>query len=76
MHAYSLTSLSPRSGPAALRPLALVLAALDLGVRWVLCVPEDSPIKTVQDLEGKRIATEAVGLTKAFLAKHGIVAGS
>ncbi len=43
-------------------------------VRWVLCVPEDSPIKTVQDLEGKRIATEAVGLTKAYLAKHGVTA--
>ncbi|MCL2744587.1 MAG: ATP phosphoribosyltransferase, partial [Planctomycetaceae bacterium] len=27
-------------------------------VRWVLCVPEDSPIKTVQDLQDKRIATE------------------
>lgn len=43
-------------------------------VRWVLCVPEDSPIQTVQDLQGKRIATEAVGLTKAFLAKHGVTA--
>lgn len=43
-------------------------------VRWVLCVPEDSPIQTVQDLEGKRIATEAVGLTKAFLARHGVSA--
>lgn len=43
-------------------------------VRWVLCVPEDSPIKTVQDLEGKRIATEAVGLTKAYLEKHGVSA--
>ncbi len=44
------------------------------GVRWVLCVPNDSPIQTVKDLEGKRIATEAVGLTKAFLAKHGVTA--
>lgn len=43
-------------------------------VRWVLCVPENSPIQTVQDLEGKRIATEAVGLTKGFLAKHGVSA--
>ncbi len=41
-------------------------------VRWVLCVPESSPIQTVQDLEGKRIATEGVGLTKQFLAKHGV----
>ena len=43
-------------------------------VRWVLCVPNDSPIKTVEDLEGKRIATEAVGLTSRFLAKHGVQA--
>ncbi len=43
-------------------------------VRWVLCVPEDSPIQTVLDLQGKRIATEAVGLTKAFLARHGVTA--
>ncbi|MCA8993308.1 MAG: ATP phosphoribosyltransferase [Planctomycetaceae bacterium] len=41
-------------------------------VRWVLCVPEDSSIQSVQDLEGKRIATEAVGLTKAYLARHGV----
>ena len=41
-------------------------------VRWVLCVPNDSSIKTVKDLEGKRIATEAVGLTKGYLAKHGV----
>lgn len=43
-------------------------------VRWVLCVPEDSPIKSVHDLEGKRIATEAVGLTKAYLDSHGVTA--
>ena len=43
-------------------------------VRWVLCVPEDSPIKTVEDLQGKRIATEAVGLTTRFLQKHGVTA--
>lgn len=43
-------------------------------VRWVLCVPESSPIQTVQDLQGKRIATEAVGLTKAYLARHGVEA--
>jgi ATP phosphoribosyltransferase len=43
-------------------------------VRWVLCVPEDSPVRSVKDLEGKRIATEAVGLTKRFLAKHGVTA--
>lgn len=43
-------------------------------VRWVLCVPEDSPIRTVQDLQGKRIATEAVGLTTRYLARHGVTA--
>ena len=41
-------------------------------MRWVLCVPNDSPVQSVKDLEGKRIATEAVGLTKAFLARHGV----
>src|SRR5258708_29975341 len=34
--------------------------------RWVLVVPENSPFHSVADLEGKRIATEAVGLTKRF----------
>ncbi len=43
-------------------------------VRWVLAVPEDSPIRDIRDLEGKRIATEAVGLTKAWLAEHGVSA--
>src|SRR5690349_11396427 len=43
-------------------------------VRWVLCVPESSPVKTVHDLAGKRIATEAVGLTERYLKKHGVAA--
>src|SRR5262245_47672302 len=43
-------------------------------VRWVLAVPNDSPIKTVHDLAGKRIATEVVGLTRRWLAKHGVEA--
>ena len=43
-------------------------------VRWVLCVPETSEVRTVKDLAGKRIATEAVGLTKQYLAKHGVEA--
>lgn len=42
--------------------------------RWVLCVPEDSPIKSVKDLQGKRIATEVVNLTKKYLRKHGVKA--
>ena len=39
-------------------------------VRWVLAVPNDSKIKTVKDLKGKRIATEAVGLVKRYLKKN------
>lgn len=42
--------------------------------RWVLAVPRDSAINAPADLEGKRIATEAVGLTKRYLAHHGITA--
>ena len=43
-------------------------------VRWVLAVPNDSPVKTVQDLRGKRIATEVVNLTRRWLARHGVEA--
>jgi ATP phosphoribosyltransferase len=42
--------------------------------RWVLCVPENSPVKSVKDLKGKRIATEVVNLTKKYLKKHGVKA--
>ena len=42
--------------------------------RWVVAVPEDSAIRAVKDLEGKRIATEAVGLTRRFLDLHGVCA--
>ena len=42
--------------------------------RWVLAVPEHSPIRTVKDLEGKRVATEVVNLTRRFLRKHGVKA--
>jgi ATP phosphoribosyltransferase len=42
--------------------------------RWVLCVPEGSPIKSVKDLRGKRIATEVVNVTKKYLRKHGVKA--
>lgn len=41
---------------------------------WVLAVPEASPVKTVQDLQGKRIATEVVNLTRKFLAERGVEA--
>ncbi len=40
--------------------------------RWVLVVPESSPIKTVQDLEGKHIATEGIEITKRYLAEKGV----
>lgn len=43
-------------------------------VRWVLAVPEDSGIKTVKDLQGKRIATEIVNSTRNYLKKHGVEA--
>jgi ATP phosphoribosyltransferase len=41
-------------------------------VKWVLAVKEGSPFEKVRDLQGKRIATEGVGLTKAYLKKHGV----
>lgn len=40
--------------------------------RWVLVVPENSPFQCAADLRGKRVATEAVGLTKRFFAERGI----
>ena len=42
--------------------------------RWVLAVPENSPIKSVKDLQGKRIATEVVNLTKRYLRQHKVKA--
>jgi ATP phosphoribosyltransferase len=44
------------------------------GVKWVVAVPQDSPVKTVEDLRGKKIATELVGYTKRYLKKRGIEA--
>ena len=43
-------------------------------VRWVIAVPKDSKVKSVQDLKGKRIATEAVNLTRQFLRSKGVEA--
>jgi ATP phosphoribosyltransferase len=42
--------------------------------RWVVAVPEDSDIHSIQDLEGKRIATELVQATKRYLERHGVSA--
>ena len=41
-------------------------------LRWVVAVPEESPIQSVNDLRGKRIATEAVNMTKRYLEKYGV----
>ena len=46
--------------------------ATSLKSRWVLCVKEDSDIKTVKDLQGKRVATELMNVTKKFLADNGV----
>jgi ATP phosphoribosyltransferase len=43
-------------------------------VKWVVAVPNNSKIKKIKDLEGKRIATELVGYTKRWLKKNGIKA--
>jgi ATP phosphoribosyltransferase len=40
--------------------------------RWVLAVPEDSPVRSLGDLEGKRIATELVGFTRRLFSERGI----
>jgi ATP phosphoribosyltransferase len=40
--------------------------------RWVLCVPEASPVQTAQDLAGKRVATELVETTRRWLKAQGI----
>jgi len=48
--------------------------ATSLPARWVIAVPEDSAIKSVRDLQGKRIATELVETTKRYLAEHNVTA--
>jgi ATP phosphoribosyltransferase len=53
----------------------LIYAKQSFGkVRWVLAVPEGSGFKSVQDLQGKIIATELVETTKRYLARHGVTA--
>ncbi len=46
----------------------------DQPCRWVLVVPQDSPIQSVEDLQGKKIATELVGFTTRYLQEHGVEA--
>lgn len=43
-------------------------------VKWVIAVPNDSKIKSVKDLQGKRIATELMGYTKRYLKSKGVTA--
>jgi len=43
-------------------------------VRWVLAVPENSPIRSAKDLQGKRIATELVEVTREYLRRHRVTA--
>jgi ATP phosphoribosyltransferase len=43
-------------------------------VRWVMASKDDSPFHGVKDLQGRRIATEAVGMTRRFLEQHGVQA--
>lgn len=51
----------------------LVYAKQSFGrVRWVLAVPESSPVQSVRDLEGKIIATELVQTTNRYLAANGV----
>ena len=50
----------------------LVYSKVSFGkVKWVLAVPEDSPVKRAEDLQGKRIATELVRVTRDWFAKKG-----
>lgn len=43
-------------------------------IRWVVAVHNDSPFKTVKDLNGKKVVTELVNATKNYLKKHGVTA--
>lgn len=46
----------------------------DQPCRWVLVVPKDSPIQSIEDLQGKKISTELVSFTRRYLADQGIAA--
>jgi ATP phosphoribosyltransferase len=63
------------NGSDVVRVKELVYAKTGMNVvRWVLAVPEASPIKSVKDLEGKRIATELKGFTEKYLKSNGVKA--
>jgi ATP phosphoribosyltransferase len=62
-----------QNGPAVTSVADLIYAKQSFGkVRWVLAVPEDSPFKTPQDLEGKTIATELVKVTESYFRRQGV----
>lgn len=44
------------------------------GPKWVLAVPQNSPIKSIKDLQGKVVASEIVNITKDYLQKNGVQA--
>jgi ATP phosphoribosyltransferase len=51
----------------------LIYAKQSFGkVRWVLAAPEESPIRSPRDLEGKTVATELVRATRAYFQRHGV----
>ncbi len=63
------------NGSDVVRIQELVYAKTGMNaVRWVLAVPNASPIQKVKDLQGKRIATELKGFTEKYLKKHGVKA--
>jgi ATP phosphoribosyltransferase len=64
---------SENGAPAVTSVADLIYAKQSFGkVRWVLAVPEDSPFKTPQDLEGKTIATELVKVTESYFRRQGV----
>lgn len=62
------------NGGSSVIPIAdLIYAKQSFGkVRWVLAVPEESPFRTPQDLEGKTVATELVRATEAYFTRLGV----
>jgi len=61
------------NGSKVIRVTDLIYAKQSLSkVRWVLAVPQASGLKSPKDLEGKRIATELVNVTKEYFKKRGI----